>query len=142
MTKFANIETRKKEPRFKPFPTCESHPDSDERSDAWDEWYKDTASKLNGAELDTLVALMRSGPLWDGDVPSKSARDTLLDLELCSKIIVSGRAMPSVCAQYVKPPPLLPEEEIKKGYEWGYQASSYHGAYVFQELLKSGRIKP
>lgn len=32
---------------------------------------------MRGAELDTLVALVEQGPLWDGDLPSKTGRDCL-----------------------------------------------------------------
>ena len=34
--------------------------------------------EFTGAEIDTLVALVESGPVWDGDVPSKNGRDTLI----------------------------------------------------------------
>lgn len=29
---------------------------------------------MTGAEKDTLIALVEQGPLWDGDVPSKTGR--------------------------------------------------------------------
>ena len=43
--------------------------------------------ELNGAELDTLVALVEQGPLWDGDVPSKSDRDALIGQGLAVRIV-------------------------------------------------------
>ena len=36
--------------------------------------------QLSGAAKDTMNALFIRGPLWDGDVPSKSGRDELLKL--------------------------------------------------------------
>ena len=34
---------------------------------------------MRGAELDTLIALVEQGPLWDGDLPSKTGRDCLIE---------------------------------------------------------------
>ena len=48
-------------------------------------------SKLTGGELDTLIALVETGPLWDGDVPSKSARDSLIDKGFAVRCIVKGK---------------------------------------------------
>lgn len=45
---------------------------------------------MTGAEIDTLVALVERGPLWDGDAPSKSGRDGLLNRGFASKVIVKG----------------------------------------------------
>ena len=45
---------------------------------------------LTGAEVDTLVALVESGPLWDGDLPSKTARDCLIDRGFVTRIVVHG----------------------------------------------------
>jgi len=45
---------------------------------------------LSGAAKDTLNALVNKGPLYDGDVPSKSGRDELLDLGLANKACVKG----------------------------------------------------
>ena len=45
---------------------------------------------LHGGAHDTLAALVKNGPLWDGDVPCKSGRDLLLDLGLASKACVKG----------------------------------------------------
>lgn len=45
---------------------------------------------LTGGEVDTLVALVENGPLWDGDVPSKAARDSLLQLGFAVKVVVKG----------------------------------------------------
>lgn len=46
--------------------------------------------QLSGAEAETLVALVEHGPLWDGDVPSKSGRDGLLQKGLAVRIVVKG----------------------------------------------------
>lgn len=37
---------------------------------------------FDGGERDTFHALMRHGPVWDGDIPSKTGRDELLTLGL------------------------------------------------------------
>ena len=47
--------------------------------------------KMTGAEVATLVALVEQGPLWDGDVPSKSGRDGLIQRGLAVKVVVSGQ---------------------------------------------------
>jgi len=46
---------------------------------------------MNGAEIDSLVALVERGPVWDGDIPSKSGRDSLIEKGLASRVIVEGR---------------------------------------------------
>lgn len=43
---------------------------------------------MNSAERDTLVALVEHGPLWDGDIPSKSGRDVLIDCGLAVRVVV------------------------------------------------------
>lgn len=45
---------------------------------------------MTGAEKETLIALVERGPLWDGDVPSKSGRDALIDRGLAARIVVRG----------------------------------------------------
>lgn len=46
--------------------------------------------RLTGGEVDTLVALVESGPLWDGDVPSKTARDSLIAKGFAVRCVVRG----------------------------------------------------
>lgn len=46
---------------------------------------------LTGAELDTLVALVEHGPLWDGDVPSKAGRDDLIARRLAVRVVFKGQ---------------------------------------------------
>lgn len=60
---------------------------------------------LTGGEIDTLIALVEHGPLDDGDVPSKSARDSLMQKGLVVRVIVKG--------------------------EDGYQAVTYQGRDVY-----------
>lgn len=43
---------------------------------------------LTGAELDTLIAMIERGPLEDGDVPSKSGRDSLISRGYAVRIVV------------------------------------------------------
>ena len=45
---------------------------------------------MTGAEIDCIVALVERGPLWDGDVPSKRGRDSLIEQGLAVRIIVAG----------------------------------------------------
>lgn len=45
---------------------------------------------MTGAEIDTLIALVEQGPLWDGDVPSKVGRDNLIERGLACRVIVAG----------------------------------------------------
>ena len=45
---------------------------------------------MTGAELDTLVALVECGPLWDGDVPSKVGRDDLIRSGFAARIVMAG----------------------------------------------------
>ncbi|MBP6564346.1 MAG: hypothetical protein KA200_01910 [Burkholderiales bacterium] len=46
--------------------------------------------ELTGAEFDTLHGLVLNGPLWDGDVPSKSGRDSLIERGLAVRVVVRG----------------------------------------------------
>jgi|ERR1700752_659920 len=125
--------------RFTPYPTRYYIPDEDQRLEAQRKWFKDTASKLDGGQIDTLIGLIRNGPLWDGDVLSKTSRDDLLDLGLCCKIIVSGLARPKVCYAYSKPPPLIPPDEHVHYYSEGYQSATSLGGAVYRALLE---LKP
>ena len=61
---------------------------------------------LSSAGRETLRALHTNGPLWDGDVPSKSGRNELLRLKLAAKVIVKN--------------------------EEGYQACTYRGHRVLR----------
>jgi hypothetical protein len=47
-------------------------------------------AQMTGAEVDTLVALIEAGPLWDGDVPSKAGRDALIERGLAVRVVVKG----------------------------------------------------
>jgi len=62
---------------------------------------------LSGAAKDTLRCLCIKGPTWDGDVPSKSGRDELLEKKLAAKICLAN------CEQ-------------------GYQAATYLGSHVWK----------
>lgn len=125
---------------IKPFPTRDLHPTGD-LDELRDQWYLETGKALSSNALEVLIGLHRYGPLYDGDVPSKSGRDELLDLGLCDKIIVSGNAVPEACPKYVKKPTNTIEDQDKNGYCWGYQAATYRGAYVFKALLEAGHFK-
>lgn len=63
-----------------------------------------------------LEALMNAkGPLWDGDVPSKAGRDSLLDLRLASRVIYGGKD--------------------------GYTAATYLGREVMDEIYRLRMLK-
>jgi hypothetical protein len=49
-----------------------------------------TEDLTRGADIDSLIALVEHGPLWDGDVPSKSGRDALIDKGLAVRVLVNG----------------------------------------------------
>lgn len=64
------------------------------------EYFKEVATvamNLTSAEECTLNACYSNGPLEDGDVPSKSARDSLLDKGFVSKVIVKGEDGYNAC---------------------------------------------
>lgn len=44
----------------------------------------------DGFCFDTLLALAKNGPLWDGDVPSKSGRDDLIEHGMAIRVVVKG----------------------------------------------------
>lgn len=50
----------------------------------------DGASALTGAQIDTLIGLVERGPLYDGDVPSKSGRDQLIAMGLAMRVVAKG----------------------------------------------------
>lgn len=62
---------------------------------------------MTGAEIETLVALVEHGPLWDGDVPSKTGRDDLIGKGLAVRVLVKG--------------------------EDGYTAATYRGRDAYKE---------
>lgn len=47
-------------------------------------------TELSAAELDTLIGLVEFGPLWDGDIPSKAGRDSLIKMGFAVRIILCG----------------------------------------------------
>lgn len=59
-----------------------------------DDLYEQKAAQLwdllDCAERDTLLCLVKHGPVWDGDLPSKSARSSLFRLGLASRAVVKG----------------------------------------------------
>ena len=64
---------------------------------------------FTGAEIDTLVGAFREGPLYDGNVPSKSGRSLLVQKGYMTRCIVKG--------------------------EWGYNACTYSGAWAYKVLI-------
>ena len=48
------------------------------------------AQDLDSGESDTLRAAFKHGPLFDGDVPSKTGRNSLMSKGLMCKVVVKG----------------------------------------------------
>jgi hypothetical protein len=46
------------------------------------------AESMNAAERDTLRCLYNNGPVWDGDLPSKTGRDELVKKGFAVRVIV------------------------------------------------------
>lgn len=44
----------------------------------------------DGFCFDSLLALIKNGPCWDGDVPSKSGRDELIERGYAVRVVVKG----------------------------------------------------
>jgi hypothetical protein len=65
---------------------------------------------LAGSALDQLRQLVATGPVWDGDVISKSDRDELIRLGLATRVMVGGA--------------------------WGWTAATYLGGHVLGETLR------
>ena len=64
------------------------------------EYFKEVATvavELSSSEESVLIACHSSGPLEDGDVASKSARDSLLDKGFVAKVIVKGEDGYNAC---------------------------------------------
>lgn len=64
---------------------------------------------MASGERDTIRAAFTAGPLYDGDVPSKSGRDALLEDGMIAKVVVKG--------------------------EEGFNACTYRGAAAYRLLL-------
>jgi len=45
------------------------------------------AQRLSGGEIDTIKAAFLYGPLYDGDIPSKQSRDTLVEEGYMARVI-------------------------------------------------------
>jgi len=74
------------------------------------------ARAADGNAVDCIKAAFARGPLYDGDVPSKAGRDWCLEQGLIAKVIVRG--------------------------EWGYNALTYKGAWVYKVLIAMGAEAP
>ena len=55
------------------------------------------AQAMQPSERATLKCAYKEGPLWDGDVPSKSGRDNLLGMDLIAKVISKGESGFNAC---------------------------------------------
>lgn len=59
-------------------------------------------AKSNSHLHEQLYALHKNGPVWDGDIISKSDRDELLDIGACSKVSVKGEQGYNACTYFGK----------------------------------------
>lgn len=59
----------------------------------------DIATQLSGAEFDTLWAVHQNGPVDSGHLPSKTARDFLVDLGLVVMVVNKGADGYWACSQ-------------------------------------------
>lgn len=50
-----------------------------------------SSENRDGFCFDTLLALAKDGPCWDGDVPSKSGRDDLIEHGLAMRVVAKGQ---------------------------------------------------
>lgn len=48
------------------------------------------AQEMTSAERDVIRATFYNGPLYDGDIPSKTGRDSLLSKGFITKVVVKG----------------------------------------------------
>lgn len=64
---------------------------------------------MTSAETDTLIALVENGPLWDGDLPSKTGRNLLIERGYAACVVVKG--------------------------EDGWQAATYAGRDAYKSLF-------
>jgi hypothetical protein len=75
----------------------------------------------HGGALDSLIALVEQGPVWDGNVPSKSGRDMLIDHGLAVRVVA---------------------DTLKEGWSDGYTAATYLGRDVYSFYFgQSGTMK-
>lgn len=56
-----------------------------------------TVQNLTSDQRDVIVASFENGPLYDGDVPSKTGRDQLIDIGFVSKVVVKGEEGYNAC---------------------------------------------
>lgn len=71
--------------------------------------------ELTGAQIDTLIALVERGPLFDGDVPSKAGRDGLIVAGLAARIVSNG--------------------------EHGYTAATYAGSLAYCKMYEADTLR-
>jgi len=57
-------------------------------------------AKVNRGLHGQLYQLHAKGPVWDGDVISKSQRSDLLDIGACAKVVVKGQEGFNACTYF------------------------------------------
>lgn len=72
------------------------------------------AEEMKGNESDVIIGAFKNGPLHDGDVPSKSGRDSLVSDGFIAKVVVKG--------------------------DDGFNALTYSGLMIYRILMAMRRI--
>ncbi|WP_144106661.1 hypothetical protein [Paraburkholderia sp. BCC1886] len=65
----------------------------------WEDEAIDT-SRLPSGWTDVLICLIERGPVDDGDIPSKSARNALLEAGFAAKVIIDQKEAGNVATYY------------------------------------------
>lgn len=52
---------------------------------------------MDSGERDCIISSWMKGPLFDGDIPSKSSRDTLVSEKFMAKVVVKGQDGYNAC---------------------------------------------
>lgn len=96
--------------------------------EAYDKRMLEIWTKLKPNAREVLAALCKYGPIWDGDVPSKSGRDDLLDMGLAAKIVMGRGWAPVKDEKGRQLEPKRPCGDM----ETGFQAATYKGANCYR----------
>lgn len=63
---------------------------ADQAESRYNDCCREALGMMNSLQREALRQLVEQGPVWDGDVLSKSARDDLLQCGLASRACVKG----------------------------------------------------
>jgi hypothetical protein len=89
-----------------------SRPDLFDKNELVDLVHMIDFAKSNRGLHEQLYQLHARGPVWDGDVVSKSQRTELLDIGACAKVCVKGEEGFNACTYFGR--------SLLRIYEWLY----------------------